>query len=238
MESVKNKKSSPDEFQAFTPKSQAAFSTHQPEKAQGFAFSGSLWNSLISDPELRVQLEGLVEQRVKARLDRGFEEFRGQVKEIARIEGLAQGKAEAAAIVAEYGKRLEAVADELLREKEQILHGHEKQWCQALSHLLRRFLVPNAAEKLAAIELWLRESMQGFADKGKIYVFLPTADLEKMQPYLPAGGHQKWEFRKDASMAEGDVRCECEGAGFIFSPNEQWKRLQETLDRMTEGTQS
>ena len=238
MDSVKNKKSSPDEFQAFTPKSQATFSTHQPSMPVGFAFSGSLWNSLISDPELRSQLEALVEQRVKERLDRGFEEFRGQVKEIARLEGLAQARMEVTAAVAQFGTRIEGICAEILREKERVLHDHEKQWCQALSHLLRRFLVPNAAEKLAAIESWLKESMQGFADKGKIYVYLPAEDMEKMQPFLPSGAQTKWEFRKDASMAPGEVRCECEGAGFIFSPNEQWKRLQEMLDRMTEGGQA
>jgi len=226
---VKNKKSSRDE-EGFIPTGTTA-------KGVDFSVHPSFWDIINNDPdlnrEMEQRIEKMVELRVRERTEQAAKGFRERVFEEAHTEGRSQGYLDAQGDIKAAADRLEEVCASILSAKVELMRDHEREWVSALGHVLKRFLVKRQTEIISSIGTWVEDSLGVYAEQHKVKVYLAAGDFKTFSALGTSGRH--WEFAMDPSLTEGDLRCECAGAGVFFSAEEQLKKLEELVLRYTEG---
>lgn len=230
MEPAKNKKSSPEYFEG-SPVELREFTATQTLAKSAFSYAPETWEQMLADPVLKAQIDNLVESRVARVFESQLSDYRNEVREQARAEGLAFGRIEAKQELEVLKASLETICSGIVEEKAKLLQDHERQWVLALRHLLRRFLISGMEDKVEAVQTWLQDNIMGFAERGNIVVFLSPADWEAMRAHLMPQGEESWQIKADVSLSDGEMRFESEGAGFFFSPEEQWDRLDALIER-------
>ncbi len=237
-----NKKSSPDdaenpEFHAvfFTPegKTSTLQGSYNPA-SQGFDMQGEIWEAMLVDPSLRTRLDEWVEKKSSEKIEAALKELGTSVEEQARKTGFELGRTQAVAEAVENEDRLKIICEELISQTSQILHNHEKIWIEALHRVLHSFLVDAPKASAEMIEKWVEGQRQEFFRQGKVVIYVSPEDFGGSLPFSEAG---KWEWRLDTSLKAREIRAEAEGSGIFFSPDQQWKRLEEMMDRAIRGTQ-
>lgn len=185
----------------------------------------------MSDPISKAEVDELIEKRAAEKVQSEL----ASLQEEARAEGLRKGLEEAKTAFSEnlleMGKKVSEVCASVLREKEELLKAHERDWCLALEHCLKRFLVPDAGKKLALTRDWIEESLKGFNENARVVVHLNTEDFRLLQPDMIPQTPKNWEFREDSKLALGSIRAECEGGGILFERNDQRENLDQILNR-------
>lgn len=238
MESVRKMSSSPNIFQPFNPEGvrESGFEgAYSEPKDSAFQVTEALWTTIQSDAVLKANLDRLIDERVgteiRARVQAGERELREATIREARETGLAEARAEARRESTHLRAEMDSVCQKVIEAGRAQLNLHEPIWVRALSLLLKRFLVPNDAEVVVRLQKWMRESLEGLTNQAEVRVFLPPAQYERLADTLGASG-KGWIWKSDPSLAEGDVRCETEMGGVIFSPGEQAARLERIVEEI------
>ena len=223
MESVKNKKLSPDGVD-FTP---AASGGAEPS---GFSVHPSLWETLERDPGLRSELDFRIAIRAKELAEPIAAEMVKSLADGTKANAVREAKGEARKQIEEAIGRVNDLCEGILNEKMRLLREHEREWCEALSHVMKRFLQPHRREILAGIEEWVDESLGVYASNHSIRVFVSPEAYSGLESSAKRGS--RWEVLADSALKGSQVRCESAGAGVFFSPTEEWQKLDEMLDRV------
>lgn len=205
-----------------------------------FTVPGIFLEALWSDAAFREQWDEVIQKRVEEKFAAEQEELRAKTIADARAEGIAQGLEESRALVAEIDERLKHVCERVLEEKEALLHAHEKMWCDAMLHLLRRFLVRRPEEVVSVLQAWMDDSLRGFPQKARIRIYLSESDNQQVQRAmsfrLDKGGNH--EFTVDRNLSAGEIRCECDGGGIFFSPSQELTDLEAYLGGIFQTSES
>ena len=143
------------------------------------------------------------------------------------------GRTQAAAEAIENEERLRLICDELVSQTSQIIHGHEKIWVEALHRVLHAFLVDAPRPSMEMIEKWVEEKRMEFFRQGRVIIYVSPEDFGGSLPFADSG---KWEWRLDTTLKPREIRAEAEGAGVFFSPEHQWRHLEELMERAIRGT--
>ncbi len=230
--------SSPDIFQPFNPeavKDTGFEGSYSEPKDSAFQVTEALWTTIQGDAVLKRNLDRLIDERVgteiRARVQAGERELREATIKEARETGLAEARAEARAESGQLRSEMEIVCQKVIEAGLGQLNAHEVIWVRSLSLLLKRFLVPNDSQIVPRLQKWMRESLEGLSDHAEVRVFLPPAQYERLADTLGASG-KGWIWKCDPALNEGDVRCETEMGGVIFSPGEQAARLERIVEEI------
>jgi len=132
--------------------------------------------------------------------------------------------------VSQLKSSLTEICERVLREKENLLHSHEELWCRAFTHLLRRFLVPYEQVSAETLRRWLEESLIEFPKEAKVTIHVSERDCDSFSLILGPSANEPWRFVKDSMLKAGEVACECEAGGLIFSPGAEIDRLDAWID--------
>jgi flagellar biosynthesis/type III secretory pathway protein FliH len=199
-----------------------------------FGFPSNFWEMISSDVQLKNQISEMIEKRAEERaleinrLTRAEIEAKGFAE--GHVRGVAQGFSEVEAAL----NRINGIAEQILREKETVLHDHEKQWNRAFSHLLKRFMVPQPGKIAAEIQRWLTESLENFPNQHKVCVNLSSEDfavVTKLAGDLALSFPGKaWELVEDSTLAPGEVHCETDVGGLFFSPSREAEKLDGLIE--------
>lgn len=203
------------------------------ELSQSFGLPEVFWNWVKDDPEVSLQLEAIIEARVRDRLKIKETAAIEAAREKGRAEGIELGRADAKVAVEEELLRLDHLFESVMRQKSSLMLDHEKSWIAALGHLLKRFLVPGRELALSEIDIWMREGLSNFEEKGKVRLHLSDEDFRRLESIIHQLPHGNWELVKDNQLQPGEVRCETGSGGLFFSTQEEMNRLFETIDRFT-----
>lgn len=231
--------SSPEKSPVFLPFLSGAEPRREPEvivtaPAEPFRMGEELWTTLLTDASLRAELDRLVDERIGAEIERrvgvGEQEWRQRAHEEARAEGLAEARSQAAREAQMLRGEVAAVCAEIRSAGSARLNQHEPVWMRALGTLLRRFLVARPEESADRIRSWLRESLEGLESSAEIRVYVSPASFERLTGNLGEGSG--WRWIADANLKEGEIRCETETGGVLFSPGEQADRLERLLTEL------
>jgi len=196
-----------------------------------FGLPDAFWQWMESDSELRRQFDRMIGERVAQGLEKRFLALKDQVEKEAHQEGFQKGMAEAAERVQATETKLTTICDEVLRQKSKLMHDHENRWAQAFSHLLRRFLVPGRELALETLRSWLTESLTSFGQTGRVRIHLSAEDYQRLRESLTSIAEKNWEFAADATLNPGEVHCECDGGGILFSEGSELQRLESWIER-------
>lgn len=241
MDSAKKMKLSPetDEFQLFLPPTTSPSElTVAPAVAEApsddrFKVPGIFLEVLWSDAAFREQWDQIIADKVEKKFAAEQDELRAKTIAAARAEGLEQGLRDAEAMVSDIEAKLKVACEKVLSEKETLLHSHERQWCDAMLHMLRRFLVRRPDEIVSVIDAWLDDCLKSFAQKSKVRVYLSADDHALVQQafsFRANRGPVNHEFGIDRNLSSGEVRAECDGGGIFFSPGQELSELEGYLD--------
>ena len=152
---------------------------------------------------------------MRERLGADNASYRTTLVEEARNQGRREGLADARAEIHALADKLDRICGEILQAKEAVLHAHEKEWAESLTHLLRRFLVRRPEAIAERLEAWLSESMEGFAGKQVLRVHLSSSDYDEMKKVSGEETGRRFVLVRDVALAPGEVHAECEGGGFF-----------------------
>jgi flagellar biosynthesis/type III secretory pathway protein FliH len=227
LESAKIKSSSPkerDEFKQANPVTSTNFR---------FQLSGSFWNALTSEPEIRGEFERMIDDRVKQRLTEDLsvktEEIRKELLESARAEGyqkgLEQGITEGREHVSMACGQLDEIAKKILADQKSLISSHEKIWCETLSYILKRFLVAKRQWVVEDLRRWLVQSFEASTHDEKIRVYLSNEDHERLSEVLAGSQADEFVWVKDDSLGSGEIRCESTLGTVVFSPDKKLSEL-------------
>jgi hypothetical protein len=198
------------------------------EEPKKFELDEKFWQSLYSDPNIRKQLDFLIQKKVEERLSDELVTLKAKTIEEAKKQALEEAKKESEAKSQQTLLALETVAKELLEQKNTLLNAHAREWSDALSMLLKKFLVPNRKTSMEAIEEWLMTFLGEFANKGKIKIFLPEHFLDVKN--FTQTKNIILEEKRD--LNEGEILCEVEGGGIFFSTQEELKKLEDKISEL------
>jgi flagellar biosynthesis/type III secretory pathway protein FliH len=231
LDSAKNKKSFPD-FGQSDPSAAglggflAPFGSGKPVQ---FSMPSVVWENIERDPQVKAEFDKRVEARLQAILHTETAPQRQALFDQAKKEGLEQGIAEGQSKVAESCKYLETIAKRIIEEKQEILRAHEGIWCEAVYHLMKRFLVPLSVEKLKALHDWMESAIGDLERQSKLRVLLsPGLYAQASQLAIPADAPQ-WEWVEDKSLSDSELRVEIAGGGIFFSPESEWTKFEKLL---------
>ncbi len=217
MDSVKNRKLFPELVDAPSEVKKAKF--HLPS---------SFWAAIQTDPALKAEWDQRVDARAREILESEAAPQKQAILEEARKQGIAQGLEEGKQRAQEICDRLEAIATGVVKEKEALLHSHERVWCQTLSRTAQRFLAPLSPERLSSLQGWLEEGIGELAKSGKIRVLVSPSVLAQLGE-LATGSMPHWEWAADPNVKDGDLRVELEGGGLLFSSQDQSEKIDAKL---------
>lgn len=230
-------------FQCAVPKVEGnakAENTFVPLQASGgtdFGLPKNFWNLLSTDPGLLSEFNQLIESKVSERVEEKSRKIAEEVAAAAKQDGLKQGLEEAKTLLETEKKRIDSFCEELLKQKVAVLREHEAMWSEAFAHLLRRFLVPNAAEKSELLQKWLSESVERFSSTKKVRVYFSPVDLGLLQQNSPMRLEERWEYLADPNLKPGEIHCECDAGGIFFSPDDQMESLEKLITQFKRSTE-
>lgn len=206
-----------------------------PFQRVAFEVSDRKWEALFQDPIFRKDLERAIDDRVKQELEKRTEQYREDQREKASKEGyetgfsqgkeqaLQQGREELSRIM----KDLETISEQFQVQREELLLSHEKEWAQALLHILKRFLILRSQSSTEVISNWLKDSIgQPFPHDLAIRVSPDWS--ERNAAWLSQETSMKWIA--DPSLKPGEFRWEWEHGGIFFSETDSFKRLDQMLE--------
>ncbi len=194
-----------------------------------FTMPSAFWETLERDAEVKKEFEERVEARAKQMIDSESAPQRVAIFEGARQQGMEQGLAEARTQAQKLFADLEQVAATLIREKEALLHAHERLWCEAIAHLGRRFLIPLDPERLKGLKSWLEESIGDLSRQAKIRVVLAPSVMERVRASA-TGSAPHWEWAEDRSLSDQQMRVELDGGGILFAPQAEVEKLTDKIN--------
>lgn len=226
----------PEEFTAvfFSPEGEATFHEGklEPTGPVGFEMPAHVWDAMLEEPVLRAKLDEWVDKRASERVEKELKEKAEDVERQAKGRGFELGRSQALADSMETEERLKGICESLIAQTNQILKHHEKIWIEALNRTLTSFLIDRTQPKIEMIEAWVAARREEFFNKGHLVVYLSAEDFGGS---LPVSENGKWEWRLDTNLKSGQIRAEAEGSGIFFSPDQQWRALDELLDRAMRG---
>ncbi len=234
MDSAKNKKLFPDFAEVAVSSEIPGHATGNfgIPKSQRFELPSGFWHRIESDPDLKAEWDARVEKRAREIFESEAAVEKKAVFEAARQEGIAQGMREGAAQAIESCRKLEALAESVLGERESLLRSHEAIWCRAFSHLARRFLIPVSAERMAGLHAWLEDAIGDLSRQAKIRVCVSPKVHQEVKSIVGETGTAHWEWIEDRSISDMDFRVELTGGGVFFSPADEWKKFEEKLNEV------
>lgn len=236
MESARNRKSYPEDFELTQPAaSSGTFRGQEVESSRQFVLAGQAWEALLSDPEIRARVDILVNERAERR---AAEEINA-MKQAAIAEGREQGERaaeqERETLVTQMKDSFDSICRTILAEKEALLRTHEAQWCRAMSQVLKRFLVPLPQTTLDCVRAWMEENRDAFQRTGLVEVWLSPQAWRALGSKMTADDSSNWRLMEDTSLEDGQIRCTCDGVGFYFASDEQVARLETLIERSIRG---
>lgn len=216
----------------------ASSSSFEPGKVSStaapvFAVSDSFWDNLSSDPELREEFESRISVLADRRMQSSLLTEKAKAIEEGRKEGIERGIREAKASFAAAELKLSDACQSVLDQKAKLMGDHQVLWMESFSRLLERFLVPNRKVALEYIDSWISKGVGEFEKAGKVNLYLSPVD-HKLLVEETKSAHPHWEVLEDIKLAPGEVRCECDRGGMVFSPNEQLKELETWIARFAQ----
>lgn len=228
MDSAKNKKSFPD-FGSHSPAvKDGNFEAYRETKLLHFSLPSAQWESIERDPVVKAEFDQRVERRARELILSESSAERAAIFEEARQAGFAAGAAEGRAQIEKSGEALRQLVDQVISEKQSLLRQHEPIWCDAIRHLMKRFLVPLTVERMASIHTWLEQAIGDLGEQAKIKILVgPSlhADLVASGFTVP-----KCDWVLDKALSDREIRVEIEGGGIFFSIDEEWKKFERVLD--------
>jgi len=235
LESEKIQKLSPDcvedcSFKEFGHSQEGGFK-HQASghSADVFRLPEQYLEALVKDPgiraivkteiesQLRQQLKGEVDSQAKVAMERGYQ------------EGMQKGLEESQSLIQPILSRLNEVCENIIEEKHQLLHSHEKMWGNAMRHLLHRFYFANPEELGGRLTKWVSDNVAQFPDVGKVEVIVSEEDYLKIQVAVGNSENRKWNLISDSGLKSGEIKCECSEGGFFFSSEKELAKLDESI---------
>ena len=230
-----------DEFQLFVPPVvNAGIPVVEPTTAAGsittndrFTVPGLFLEALWGDAAFREQWDQVIEDRVQKRFASEHEELRAQATAVATELGIQLVMKAAGEKVAAAETKLAQVSQQLMVEKEALLHSHERAWCNAMLHVLRRFLIRRPEELVSVLQAWIDDCLKGFSQNAKVRIYLSEDDhaaLSQALSFRPERSAANHDFAVDRNLSTGELRCECDGGGIFFSPNQELSELEAYLD--------
>lgn len=232
------KKSSPEDFRPLTT-----------TPGDSFRLSPGFWDAMTSDPlvreELRRELEARIESGINERLrletatvfdearDRGYRAGFDAGHEAGLKEGAVSGHDRWRLIES----KLDEVCKDIVENRGLLLSAHERAWSSALRHLLKRFLVPHASSIGELVSAWLEEALARFSSTARVSIRVSPPDYEQWAAHLPQKAGKTWEIQPDATLPRGEVSCECEDGGIVFSATEELNKLDAWLSQFENQTE-
>lgn len=206
------------------------FSSKQ-DTSKVFRADESFWKALYEDASFRKQLDAMIEKRVLERMELEVQPFRDRGVKEGYQAGFQSGMETGQAILKEQMARVESICAGLLEEKSKILSSHTKGWLRAFSHLLKRFLVPDAKIKAEALTEWVQESLKDFESKSKIKIRIGNKSFETINAEALGVTHASIVY--DPSLNADQILVDVDGGGLIFSAQEEFAKLEEKLKAIT-----
>jgi flagellar biosynthesis/type III secretory pathway protein FliH len=218
-----------DEFRPYVPAAAGTFEpNHSPVVgAPEFRVQNGYWEDMLRDPDFQRDYYRRVGEEVRRRLEKEFESLKSQYLEEGKNEGIALGLGEGRQELLRLQARLDQIASEIVLAKETLMRSHEAELTACLRHLIKQFMVATGNEVLPAIEAWVGDVLEEFRVQGAITVYVAPKEFEKFQPTKTAG--TRWKLASDEKLKEGEVRCQCDSGGAVFTRPDQWAKLEKIL---------
>lgn len=220
----------------------------QVPKQESFVFHDNFWDELLDDPMVRARMEAEIhkeidtrwQQLLTAELDK-IEQTRKAVVEDAyrqanqqgmkngfdkgHEEGLKKALLTGRALIDEASAVLKNMCNDIARERTTVLRGHEKKWCEALNHVAKRFLVWRPEDFVERLRLWLSQSVGDVVSRHRIRVFVSESTLKSLKAVEVSVNQGEYDIAVDSNLVGGQIRCEWDGAGVFFSPEDEFGKL-------------
>lgn len=208
-----------------------AFTEHASEKAkkdsQSFAFNDSVLEWLEQNPALLAEFEKRNEKRIQQRVDEHIEAVKAQAVqeglELGRKQGFEEGQQQLAQAI----EVVKHIGEGLLKEKHHILHMHEKVWTDALSHLLRRFMIAEPEKKVEAVSKWLTETIETLGATEGVVVRVGTDLYPILQRVQSLVGAAEFKLVLDSDLKADELYCETSQGGAYYFASGQLAKLEE-----------
>lgn len=227
------------------------FSESQTTKPDFFELPSSLWASIRSDSAFAEQLEKVIAQEVERRVGSAVANRLAEVEAVhvaqKQKEGFETGYTEAkkkvedeySAVKAELISQVELAKSELhenlktfLNQKHELLINHQATWLDALSTLMKKFLVKNAGQIEAGIEQWLQNEISNFKSNEKLKLYIPESQFDRLEKMEIALSANEFEFIKDINLKSNEFKVETKSGGAFFSASDEMKKLEELLTKI------
>ena len=203
-----------------------------------FTLPSIFWDSFNSDKELAREIEKVVVQEVEKRVRVAVEKSLNEAAPIYRAErqqegyeaGKAQAEEEYSQLKEELKNEVKSQIDSFITEKQALLQSHQPIWLEAMSVLMKKFIVKNAGQIEAGIQNWLQTQVVNFSSDAKLLLIVPEHQYVRLEKlgFLPLA--QEFEFVKDCSLMPGEFQVECSAGGVFFSSEKEMEKLEQMLN--------
>lgn len=188
-------------------------------------------DEFISQLEREPSVKALWEQRVEAEVERRMVSksaiWQSEAEKKGMELGLNQGMADARGSIEGAIRALNGLAEQIMNQKEALLHNHENKWIDSIRHLMHRFCIEKKQALGESMEAWIKQSVQSFSKMECIKVFVSDEQYLKIKGVLEAGGLEKVTVVSDSMLRGSDVRCEVGDGGLFFSNEDALATLDE-----------
>lgn len=237
---------SPTDFGS-TEKAGAPKEGFKEDKPEFFSVSSQVWETIQSDKDFASEIRKVIDLEVDKRV------AQAEAKRLAEIEpviaqkliekekegfetGLKKAASELESEKAELRKQIQEVTlilqqqiKNIISEKQRLLEEHQRNWLEAISLVMKKFLVKNAGRIEAGLSHWLETQVSNFSSIEKLKVFIPEAEFRKIKNCDMATDLANFEILKDAKLNEGEFRVESKSGGIFFSAQDEMNKLEDLL---------
>lgn len=222
MDSAKTKKLFPDFSDA-----PVVFENVPSSSKADFQVAGGVWESLLKEPAFEAQLREWIDKIASERLQSRMAEIENQAREAAHQAGMKAGLEQGAQAIQSALQTLQAMTQELVAQKQKLLHSHEEVFCDTFFNVLEQLAVPDAADWNRHIEAVLTKYSIEFGERARVEVCVsPQAWAQLQAAGAVAAEGLRWVTRVDETLPPGKVRFDFGGVGMDLSALEQvqeWK---------------
>ncbi|GEM_PF-6396038 len=222
MDSATNKKLFPDFSDA-----PVVFESVPSSSKADFQVAGGVWESLLKEPAFEAQLREWIDKIASERLQSRMAEIEKQARDAAHLVGMKEGLEHGTQAMQSALQTLQSMTQELVVEKQKLLHSHEETFCDTFFNVLEQLAVPDAKDWSRHIEAVLSKYSIEFGERARVEVCVsPQAWAQLQAAGAVSAEGLRWSTRVDENLAPGKIRFDFGGVGMDLSALEQvqeWK---------------
>lgn len=190
--------------------------SHPQSLADDFEVAEGVWEGFKNQSLLKEEIEANIAREAQERAEKMIREEKAELLDALKAEatesgkqaGFEEGLKQARERLDSFGKAIETKAAGMNRELDAWTRQLEKDWTEALFHIVDELVTSDGEGRAAEIAKWVRRHLDDSFKDQRIRIYIGSKEWNLIETSGIPADAKHWEWQLDPALKDGQIRCE------------------------------